>query len=192
MEHARSNGFPVPEARPLSDTEIVMRRLKGPTMLDELGRKPWLIGRHAATLASLHRRLHEIEAPDWLLAPLGEGTALLHLDLHPDNVILTAAGPVVIDWPNVARGPGAADVAYTWIILSTASSPREDLRSRVSAGAGRRFFLRAFFANFDRAELAAVRKSIPIGAALRLEDRNVPPQEREKVARLARPEGLDV
>ena len=79
MEHARAHGFPAPEARALSDTEIVMRRLEGPTMLDDLGRRPWMIGRHAATLATLHRRLHEIEAPDWLPTPLGEGEALLHL-----------------------------------------------------------------------------------------------------------------
>jgi aminoglycoside phosphotransferase (APT) family kinase protein len=185
MEHARAHGFPAPEARALSDTEIVMRRLEGPTMLDELGRRPFEIGRQAATLASLHRQLHAIEAPDWLPATVGEGRELLHLDLHPDNVILTSDGPSVIDWPNVARGPGAGDIAYTWIILSTAASPREDRRSRVTTAIGRRLFLRAFFSNFSRDELAEVRESVPIGAAARLKDRSLPPAEREKVARLA-------
>src|SRR5215213_4918397 len=51
MEHARSHGYPVPAARALSDSEIVMDRLDGPTMLDDLGRRPWRIGRHAALLA---------------------------------------------------------------------------------------------------------------------------------------------
>jgi hypothetical protein len=77
----------VPAARALNETEIVMERLDGPTMLDDLGRRPWRIDRHAQTLATLHRRLHEIDAPAWLPAPLGEGRSLLHLDLHPDNVI---------------------------------------------------------------------------------------------------------
>jgi aminoglycoside phosphotransferase (APT) family kinase protein len=192
MEHARAHGFPAPEARALSDTEIVMRRLEGPTMLDDLGRRPWMIGRHAATLATLHRRLHEIEAPDWLPTPLGEGKAMLHLDLHPDNVILTSTGPGLIDWTNVARGPGAADVAYTSIVLTTAGAPRDDLRTRVTTNVGRRLFLRAFLGNFDRAERGEAEALVPIGAAVRLEDRVVPPEEHAKIARLARPNGLDV
>lgn len=186
MEHARQHGFPAPEARALSDTDIVMRRLEGPTMFDELERRPWLIERHASLLASLHRDLHAIEAPDWLPAPVGTGKELLHLDLHPDNVILTEDGPSVIDWPNVARGPGHGDVAYTWIILATAAPPREGLRARLTSTAGRRLFLRLFFGNFDRSELAEIRKWIPIGAAVRLEDHDLPAAERQKIERLAR------
>src|SRR6476469_2295274 len=90
MQHARAHGYPVPAARALNETDIVMERLDGPTMLDDLGRRPWRIDRHANTLAALHRRLHEIEAPGWLGAPVGDGQSLLHLDLHPDNVMLTA------------------------------------------------------------------------------------------------------
>ena len=70
-EHARANGFPVPESKALDDFDIVMARLEGPTMLDELERQPWRIAHHAATLAFLHDRLHAIEAPDWLPAPMG-------------------------------------------------------------------------------------------------------------------------
>jgi aminoglycoside phosphotransferase (APT) family kinase protein len=43
----------------------------------------------------------------------------VHLDLHPANVVLTASGPAVIDWPNAGRGDGLADVATTWVILRT-------------------------------------------------------------------------
>jgi aminoglycoside phosphotransferase (APT) family kinase protein len=181
MEYARRNGFPVPEARALDDCDIVMQRLHGPTMLDELERRPWLIGRYASMLASLHQRLHAIEAPNWLPAPLGAGEALLHFDLHPDNVILTDDGPSVIDWPNVARGPGIADVAYTWIILATAAPPRSTVRARLTAAIGRRTFLRLFVRHFDRAE---VKHWTPIGADLRLSDRTLPQAERQKVAHL--------
>ena len=118
MEHARAHGYPVPAARVLSDTDIVMERVHGPTMLDDLARRPWSLASHAGTLARLHKQLHEIAAPAWLPAPLGEGSSLLHLDLHPDNVILGPRGPVVIDWPNAARGPYAADVAHTWIVMA--------------------------------------------------------------------------
>ena len=34
------------------------------------------------------------------------------------NVILTPAGPVIIDWEGAARGPAMYDVAWTWVILA--------------------------------------------------------------------------
>ena len=50
--------------------------------------------RQAATLAELHLRLHEIEAPDFLPpAPVGGGDKVLHLDLHPLNVMVGPKGP---------------------------------------------------------------------------------------------------
>jgi Phosphotransferase enzyme family len=184
MEHARRHGFPVAAAKALSETEIVMRRLRGPTMLDELGRRPWLLGRQARLLVSLHRRLHAIEAPEWLPAPVGEGSEMLHLDLHPDNVILTDEGPSVIDWPNVARGPGSGDVAYTWVILATAAEPRGDLRGRLVSALGRRAFIGAFLRQFDAGQRAEIERWVPVCAAARLEDRALPAAERTKVARL--------
>ena len=53
-------------------------------------------------LADLHDRLHEIAGPDWLPGMPDGGDRLLHLDLHPLNVIMSPNGPVVIDWPNAA------------------------------------------------------------------------------------------
>lgn len=43
---------------------------------------------------------------------------ILHMDLHPDNVMLTAHGPVVIDWRNATEGPADLDVALTAVILA--------------------------------------------------------------------------
>jgi aminoglycoside phosphotransferase (APT) family kinase protein len=187
MEYARRHGFPAPPARALSDTEIVMERLHGPTMLKAMERRPWTLGRQAALLADLHRQLHAIAAPDWLPAPVGEGEELLHLDLHPDNVILTEAGPSVIDWPNVARGPALGDVAYTWIILMTAAEPGGSLRGRLLAALGRRAFVGAFMRRFDAPERAEIERWIPVGAAARLSDRAVPEAERHQIERLAAP-----
>lgn len=187
MEHARRHGFPVAEARALSGTEIVMQRLRGPTMLEAMERQPWTIGRQAALLADLHRRLHAIEAPDWLPAPVGEGSELLHLDLHPDNVILTAAGPSVIDWPNVSRGPGTADIAYTWVILTTAAEPGGSLRGWLLAALGRRAFVAAFMRRFDAAERSEIEDRVSVCAASRLADRDLPEPERQMIERLASP-----
>ena len=149
MEHARAHGFPAPAARALNETDMVMERVSGPTMLADLVARPWRVGRHAATLAELHRRLHAIDGPDWLPSPLGDGNSLLHLDLHPDNVILSPSGPVVIDWPNAARGPGAADDAHTWIVLAC-SLPPEGLFRRAVSLAGRRPFIAFFLGDIDR------------------------------------------
>ena len=41
MEHARAHGYPVPAARVLSDTDIVMERVEGPTMMQSVSRRPW-------------------------------------------------------------------------------------------------------------------------------------------------------
>jgi aminoglycoside phosphotransferase (APT) family kinase protein len=53
---------------------------------------------------------------DWLDAnfPTGGRRALVHLDLHPGNVMVESGHVTgVIDWPNAALGDPAADVAVT-------------------------------------------------------------------------------
>jgi tRNA A-37 threonylcarbamoyl transferase component Bud32 len=180
MQHARAHGFPAPAARALGDTEIVMERLSGPTMLADLGRRPWLVSRHAATLARLHGQLHAIRAPSWLDAPLGEGDALLHLDLHPDNVVITPTGPAVIDWPNAARGPAASDVAHTWIVLAS-SLPPDGLYRRVLSRGGRSAFVHFFLRHFDRDELL---QRIEAAGRYRLSNRRLPRSELDAVRSL--------
>ena len=168
MEHARSNGYPVPRVWEVGKDSLVLERIDGPTMLDELLRRPWSARRHARLLAELHERLHEIVAPETLPAA-GPGDKLLHLDLHPDNVILSPAGPVVLDWTNARRGEPALDVALTWVIAAT------------SAGLRGRLFARSFLAHFDRAELLP---ALPAAAELRIADVNVSDRERQGVRRL--------
>jgi aminoglycoside phosphotransferase (APT) family kinase protein len=180
MEHARSHGFPAPAARALNDTDMVMDRVNGPTMLADLGQRPWRAPAHAKTLAELHKRLHAIPAPAWLPSPLGEGSSLLHLDLHPDNVILSPGGPVVIDWPNAAGGPGAADVANTWLVVAT-SLPPTGVYRRALALAGRRAFLELFLRGVDR---VAAEARLADAAAYRLTNRALPPGEPEAIERL--------
>ena len=170
MEHARTHGYPVPRVFEVADDAIVLERIAGPTMSADLRRRPWRLRRHAALLAQLHHRLHAIAAPE-SLDGLGAGDRLLHLDLHPDNVILSAAGPVVIDWTNARRGDASTDVALTWVILAT------------SAGLPGRLFLRAFLPCVDRAEAA---HAMPAAAAYRLGDPNVTGAERDAVRALLR------
>jgi len=180
MQHARSHAFPVPAARALDGTDMVMDRVSGPTMLADMMRRPWLLARHAATLAGLHERLHAIPGPDWLPAPLGDGGSLLHLDLHPDNVILSPSGPTVTDWPNAARGAGAADVAHTWIVVAC-SLPPSGIHRRALSLVGRRAFLALFLRRVDRVE---VRSWLAAAGAYRLSNRTLPEAELESIRRL--------
>jgi len=180
MEHARAHGYPAPSARALNDTDIVMERLEGPTMLVDMMRRPWRIRDHAATLALLLDGLHAIPAPDWLPSPVGEGDALLHLDLHPENVILTAHGPVVIDWPNAACGPAAVDVAHSWIVVACSLPPNDPVKRAVTL-AGRRLFLSLFLRHFERRELCA---HLRAAADYRLAVRELPRGEPESIRQL--------
>jgi len=181
MEHLRLHGYPVPTVHYARGPELVMERVDGPTMLDDLARRPWRLWRHGRLLAELHERLHSIDPPPGLEAPFGEGGSGLHLDLHPANVILTSAGPVVIDWTNVLRGDPAIDVAETWVLLATSTVPGDPV-ARATAAVGRGAFLRAFLTRVDRDAAVAL---LPEVAQRRLADPHVLPAEAEALRKLA-------
>ena len=160
MEHARSAGYPVPAVHEVREDALVLERIDGPTMMQDVRRRPWRLGAHGRLLAGLHRRLHAIPYQD---------AALLHLDLHPLNVLLGPEGPVVIDWTNARAGPPALDVALTWVIAAS------------SGGLAGRAFLRPFLAEFDRRELEG---ALPAAVAYRVADPNVTDAERARARAL--------
>ena len=180
MRYLREAGYPVPEVFAADGTDLVMQRLHGRDMLADMASRPWRVARHARTLARLHDQLHQIAAPAGLPS-FGPGGRVLHLDLHPANVMLTADGPFVIDWSNTHAGLGGADVAMAYVIM--ASSDVDGLPSWLAplAGGLRRVFLQRFLAAVRddwRPQLARV-------AAYRLKDPNVRPAEAARVRRLA-------
>ncbi|MFI1096952.1 phosphotransferase [Streptomyces sp. NPDC020917] len=125
MAHVAAGGYPVPEVYEVTATDMVMERLTGPTMLDVLSRRPWQVGSLGRMLGRLHDRLHAFPAPAWLprrFATAGDDR-VLHLDLHPGNVLLTPRGPVVIDWRNAAAGDPAADLAMTMVTVGSVDIP---------------------------------------------------------------------
>lgn len=179
MEHARTAGYPVPEVRDVAGPDMVVRRVSGRTMADDLGRRPWHLSAHARTLGELHRRLHAIPPPSGLRAPFGVGDALLHLDLHPQNVLLSADGPWVIDWANAASGPAAMDVALTFVIAGAV--PRARSPFQALTGVLRRRFAVEFLATADS---QGVREALPAAIDFRLADANLRADEREAVEAL--------
>jgi aminoglycoside phosphotransferase (APT) family kinase protein len=113
--------------------------------------KPWKIFTLASQLSELHVQIHErrasVELPaqreqiidnieaakdiedsekqalhDYLMQ-LPEGDSLCHGDFHPDNILISARGPVIIDWLTGTRGHPLGDVARTLLIIQTAGLP---------------------------------------------------------------------
>lgn len=118
MSYLSASGYPVPRLGPQPPSagpgDLVLQRLTGPTMLESLLSGAMDGTEASAVLARLLAELHTIPAR---LSPDPEDR-ILHLDLHPDNVMLTADGPVVIDWSNTEEGPPALDRAMSALILA--------------------------------------------------------------------------
>jgi aminoglycoside phosphotransferase (APT) family kinase protein len=151
MDYLAAHGYPVPTVEELSDDgrDLVMQRIDGRSMVEQLSLAPWTVRRQADTLARLHLRLHEIPRPDFLPpAPFSEGSSILHLDLHPLNVLISDSGPVVIDWTSACVGSPYADVALAWLLMSAGDIPGGRLRARLM-GLGRDLLTNRFFAHFD-------------------------------------------
>jgi Ser/Thr protein kinase RdoA (MazF antagonist) len=173
MRHARRHGFPTPEVFDTDGPDLLMERLEGPSLKELSLRRPGDVAEHGRLLADLLRTLAGVRAPGWLQAAEGcPGNRLLHLDLHPANVIITGDGPQVVDWANAARGAPAADVACTWLILATAAVPEAPTPN------WRRAMVGAFTAGSD---IAAARPYLPVIAERWRADRTIEPAEQGEI-----------
>lgn len=168
---------PVPTVHRADGRDIVMDRVTGPTMVEDLAARPWRVVRHARTLARLQRAVHRCEAPSWLAVTPGvsAGDRVLHLDLHPMNVILADHGPVIIDWTNASRGDPAFDAAMTYVVMATFEANGRAERI------GRRVMVDVFAWSRGRALVAS---ALPTAVRYRMGDRNVTPGERRNLERV--------
>src|SRR5689334_528528 len=122
---------------------IVCERVRGTSMLDELLRGALDATACGRMLARWQLHLHRLSAPslpaqserlaqDIAVAPIGEparsvarerlarlstDTRLCHGDFHPGNIVLSADGPVFVDWYDATRGAPLADAAQTSLLL---------------------------------------------------------------------------
>ena len=183
ISYAAEHGYPVPQIHEVraGGTEIVMERLDGPMMMDDISRHPWTLTRNARVLADLHDQLHEITAPEWLRELDGKGDRLLHLDLHPMNVMMTKRGPVVIDWTNASRGEPLTDVGLTYVLMTCATNPMPPL-VRTLVEPVRKMITNVFARRFRGPGFA---EHVAFAAELKTFDPNMLPEEVEKCRRLA-------
>ena len=108
MRSALDGGVPVPEVIEVHTDALVLERVDGPTMLEEIQRQPWRFASFARALGRIHRQMLD--------------AGVVHGDFHPLNIIMAARGPVVIDWTNGGEGDTRADVAFTQVILATSDA----------------------------------------------------------------------
>jgi Ser/Thr protein kinase RdoA (MazF antagonist) len=114
MAYLAERGYPVPEVKSVSGADIVMRRVDGPTMVQAFADGTLAIDEGQRMLADLHARLHALPP----IVGAAPGDRILHLDLHPENVLLSVDGPILIDWSNATEGPPGYDIAVTAIIYA--------------------------------------------------------------------------
>lgn len=117
MAHLAEHGFPVPAVYHAAGTDLIMQRVLGPSLLTALLNMTIDISSAATTLAALHHRLRRVPAR----ISRDPAVRVLHLDLHPDNVLLGPSGPMLIDWRNTNEGASDLDAAMSALILAQAA-----------------------------------------------------------------------
>jgi uncharacterized protein (TIGR02172 family) len=174
-------GLPVPKVYGTVQREgregVVYERIEGPSLLNQLGSKPWKVVQYAHLLANLHAQVHDVLAPpgletqhQWatggipktdklsadlrervlhLLDSMPKGDRLCHGDFHPGNIIVADRGPVIIDWMTASRGTDCGDVARTAVILEAAQVP-EGTPMRWLLEWIRKLFLRTYLKTYFR------------------------------------------
>ena len=179
---------------------VIYERIDGVSMLDDFKRRSWRIQRYARTFAELHATMHNCvvsadlpsmknglansirHAPNLTddlrhsvlrqLDALPDDTQLCHGDFHPGNVMLTARGPIIIDWMTAKRGSPMADVARALLLLTLGTPP--STLERIIVNFVRGAFVNAYLDRYfqlrpgNRQELDAWR---PIIAAARMDER---------------------
>jgi len=155
---------------------LILERIDGPTMLEDMLSRPEKVDSYAQLLAELQAQLHghtisglaslvvrlkhKIERARPLpidlksaitdyLDRLPDGEVICHGDFHPGNIIMTANGPTIIDWIDVTQGPPLADVARTCLLLGHAAPLEETAASyRSQIDATRYRFLEVYLARY--------------------------------------------
>jgi len=106
---------------------------------------------------------------------------VLHLDLHPANVMLSGRGPVVIDWSGARAGAAGADVAMAYLIMASSDVDLIPLLLRPVVGRLRAALLRQFMAAASDDPWPHIARA----AEARMEDPNVRPAEVGRLRRMA-------
>lgn len=131
-------------------TGILYERIDGVSMLQTISSKPWMMPGAVRQIVEVQLAMHRCvcrelpsqrerlarsiqtapalaaESKDHLLrilSDLPDGEAVCHGDYHPDNILMSPRGPIVIDWMTATRGNPLADVARTSLMARSPGLP---------------------------------------------------------------------
>ncbi len=155
---------------------IVMERVAGESMMALMSRKPWRARGYSRRLAEMQWDLHHLPAEGLrdqkrelrhdiergvalsaaerasvldLLDRLPAGDRLCHWDFHPDNIIMTPHGPVIIDWIQAQAGNPVADFGRTTVLFAAATLPAYMNTWKIAVlGRARRYFTEVYAARY--------------------------------------------
>jgi uncharacterized protein (TIGR02172 family) len=192
---------------------ILYERVDGPSLLNHTTARPWTIFNSAHLMAELHARMHACHPsglptqrerlqnkirearplPEALkqaalaaLTKLPDDSVLCHGDFHPDNIVLSTRGPVILDWVEAACGHPLADVARTTLMMQHAALPPH-LPGRHLIEAGRMLWYHLYVRRYCQLRSVSPMQVeawlLPVAAA-RLSEGI--PEEEERLLRLIR------
>ena len=171
-----------------------MERVDGESMLASMVRKPWRARGYARLLAEMQWALHQLPGAGLrdqkgtlrhdierglalteverasvldLLDRMPAGDRLCHWDFHPDNIIMTARGPVIIDWITAQAGNPVADFGRSTVLFAEATPPAYRERGWKIArwwGAGARYIMQDVRRPLPGTGAARTRRSGATGA----------------------------
>ena len=176
---------------------IIFERVHGVTMLEAIMANPQQLISYAHLLAELQidmhtrtasklplqcqRLQHRIQNRSGLaeeikvalledLDQLQDENAICHGDLHPENILLTAEEPVVIDWVDATQGSPLVDAARTNLLLRDGDLPPSMNERRRQKIAERRYlFCEAYLEHYTQMQSisreAIARWELPVAAA---------------------------
>lgn len=130
---------------------ILYNRVDGPSMLKELmSLKSGKLEHFAGLFAKLHANMHSVRVEELpsqhqrlkekirnakplakdlkqaaleALNKLPTDNMLCHGDFHPDNILMSPQGPIIIDWTDATKGMPEADIARTLMLLQKGQPP---------------------------------------------------------------------
>jgi len=150
---------------------IIFERVNGISMLSLMSKDPLQIRKQARLFAELQSEINSSTGEDLpamrpylessiaqgaslceemksqllsRLADLRDGTSLCHMDFHPDQVLICARGPVVLDWITALQGNRMADIARSMVLLQFAQALHLNWMAHSAVNLFRRIFTRAY------------------------------------------------
>lgn len=178
---------------------LLYERVSGPTLLHAILRQPWRLPALTGQFARLHATMHGVRDPALVTLPsqldqarydiqhgpvseavraraLAElerrprGDSLCHRDFHPNQVVITSRGLVVLDWLTGGVGNPVSDIARTSLMISAPGLPPQfpapkAVMVQFLRGLMHRLYLRDYaqMRPFERAELEIWRALLAIG-----------------------------